>query len=981
MRQTPPIRRLLPIALLLGIACCAAFGYRIWRPPIASLLADAREALAMGDYPRALESTSQVLERERGSVAALLLGFEAAKQSGDSRRMLEFCRELPTSAEGPRVVAALKDAGQRSIHLGRATDAENFYMRASRLAPEDLLIHRRLAALFLAQSRRWESAPHLFALLRGEAFTLEELAFLGNLEEVCLAEELMVMFEDSVADDVAPLMGRARLHLFKNFTREGEALLRRILAQRPDLIEAQAQLGVVLVSESRAWEVVEWNRRLPEAADDHPEVWWVRGTHARKQGDAHGAIRCAWEALWLDPNHLGATYQLAQLLAAQGQPEQGRLFAERASKLETLCSAIHEILLRAPTAERMLRCARLCEELGRPWEAWGWHVAMDTYHPDQAVEGERERLKAVLAPDTPQTLASHSLARVIDLSHYPLPSWSAAPSVEASPHIAFAPHVRFEDVTSAVGLDFRYENGAHPHKPGLMIYQSIGGGVAVVDYDCDGAPDLFFPQAGGWPPEAHASADRLYRNVAGQCRDATGPALDPDADFGHGAAVGDWNCDGFPDVYVANAGRNRLLKNNGDGTFSDATDAAGLAAAEWTASCVITDLNRDGLPDLYDVNYCAGDRPIEHMCYRSDGTTIRTCIPTEFAAADDCLLLNQGDGRFAEIGEQAGILAPDGRGLGIVAANLDAEPGLDLYVANDMTANFLFLNRTSSPGAAPQFEERGVVSGTAYDSDGRPQASMGIAADDVDGDGLIDLFLTHFYNESNTFYHQQAGGFFVDASRQFNLRESSMQMLGWGTQFIDAELDGLPDLVVANGHVDDFEEEKEAIPFRMRPQFFSNLGSEFVEVSADRLGPFFESAQLGRGLARLDWDRDGRDDFVVSRLFEPAALVVNRTPNVGRCVAVRLVGLADRDAIGAEVRVTAGERTLRKQLTAGDGFACSNQRRIVFGLADATSVDQIRVRWPGGREQVFTDVPLGRETVLMEGSGRSLPLPEAESWQ
>ncbi|MGH2603859.1 MAG: hypothetical protein ACRDJ9_31300, partial [Dehalococcoidia bacterium] len=365
---------------------------------------------------------SLVLERKRGSVEALLLAVEAARQSGQRREALEFCRRLPADAAGPRVAAVLKDAGQLSIHLGRATDAEYFYKRAVRLAPDDLVIHRRLGALYLAQSRRWESAPHLFALVHGQAFTLEELAFLGNLEEVCLAEEFMVMFEQSVSDDVAPLMGRARLHLFKNFIEEGEALLRRILAQRPDLIEAQAQLGVVLVSESRDAELEKWHRSLPPGADDHPEIWWVRATHARKHGDVRGAIRCAWEALRLDPNHLGATYQLAQLLAAEGQSSQARVFAARAAKLEALCSTIHEILLRERTAERMLRCARLCEELRRLWEAWGWHVAMDTYHPDQAVAGERARLKALLTPQTPQTLPSQSLALAIDLSHYPLPS-------------------------------------------------------------------------------------------------------------------------------------------------------------------------------------------------------------------------------------------------------------------------------------------------------------------------------------------------------------------------------------------------------------------------------------------------------------------------------------------------------------------------------------------------------------------------------
>lgn len=975
MILVPRLRRILPI-----VAACVVAGLAVvyWttRPTAASLISDAREAVARREYDRALRLASRALQRDGNSVEALLVAANAAARAREPQRALEFYRRLPQNADDAKLVEALKEAGQLSIRLGRAADAEHFYKRALELAPDDLLIHRRLAALYLGQARRWESRRHLFALLREQAFFMEELAFLGNLEELYDAEKLMDLFERSVPDDLAPLVGRARLYLFKSFTEKGEELLWRIVAQRPNLIEAQAQLGVVLVSESRDAEFQEWHRKLPAAADEHPEIWWVRATQARKRGDSPAAIRCAWEALRLDPNHLGATYQLAQLLAADGNPEQAQVFAERAAKLEALAAAIHGILLRKPTSERMLQCARLCEELGRLWEAWGWHVAMDTYHPEQAVEGERERLDAMLTSETPQTLPSHSLARVYDLSHYPLPKWAPARDIVSPRKEAVGPVVHFEEITSAVGLDFQYQNGAAPERPGLTIYQSIGGGVAVVDFDRDGAPDLFFPQAGAWPldPRSAEATDRLYRNTAGRCVDVTAEALPADAGFGFGAAVGDFDADGLPDLYVANAGPNRLLHNNGDGTFADVTDAAGLSSDEWTVSSLVADVNGDGLPDLYDVNYCADERPFEHVCLRANATVPRTCIPTEFGAADDRLLVNLGDGRFEDVGASAGILAPEGRGLGIVAAHFDDRPGLDLYVANDMTANFLFLNRTPSPGALPRFEERGVVSGTAYDSDGRPQASMGIAADDADGDGLIDLFLTHFYNESNTFYRQQPGGFFVDESREANLWAGSLQTLGFGTQFLDAELDGWPDLVAVNGHVDDFREQD--IPYRMKPQFFSNRGgTEFVEVPSDRLGPFFAHEQLGRGLARLDWDRDGRDDFVVSRLFEPAALVVNRTPNAGRFLAVRLIGQADRDGIGTEVRVTVGGRTVVKQLTAGDGFECSNQRQLIFGLANAESVDEIRIRWPGGAEQTFRDVPINREVLFVEGRATAYSIP------
>lgn len=967
--------RWLPIALLLGAGSAGGIGLLQSMRSAESYLAEARECMARSEHRRGLELARRAVERDGGSVRTLLFAADAAIRAEEPLESFEFLRRIPEDVSAPEIVDALKRAGQISLRLGRAEDAEYFYQRAARLNPNDLLIHRRLAALYLAEARRWESTPHLFALVRGKEFTLEELAFLGNIDELYDSEPLIGFFEESQSGDIAPLMGRARLLMFKNFPDEAEALLEEILGERPDLVEAQAQYGVLLVSQSRDDELLEWNSQLPPAAEHHPEIWWVRATYARRQGNNREAIRCAWESLRLDPNHRGAAFQLAQLLAAEGRTAEAAQFADRAARLELLSAAIHEVLLKSPTAERIRRCARHCEDLGRLWEAWAWHVALETYHPQEADAEERDRLRALLAPDTPQTLPAHCLGQIVDLSEYPLPRWDAVrlsgtPAADGS-----RINVRFEEVSGSAGLSFQYENGARPDRRGMKIYQSIGGGVAVIDFDCDGSPDLFFPQGGLQPPNdtSEIRPDRLFRNRAGDCRDVTVAALPADRGFGYGAAAGDFNADGFTDLYVANAGRNSLLQNCGDGSFEDVSDASGIARDEWTASCAICDLNGDGLPDLYDVNYCAADRPYEHICRRSDGESERTCIPTEFEAGDDRLLVNAADGRFAEAGADAGLQALDGRGLGIVAANLDDRPGLDLFIANDMTANFLFANRTPAPGAEPRFEERGVLSGTAYDSDGRSQACMGVAADDADGDGLIDLFVTNFYNESNTLYQQQPGGYYMDVTRDVGLRAPSMSVLGWGTQFLDAELDGRPDLVVVNGHVDDFSEQD--IPYRMRPQFFSSRGDEFVEAPSETLGPFFRHEQLGRGLSRLDWNRDGQDDFVVSRMLEPAALVLNRTPCEKHYLAVRLVGRQSREGIGAEVEVQAADRRWIRQMTAGDGFAASNQRQLIFGLGGAAAPARVTVRWPGGGEQSFADVAINRELLLIEGWEHPLSIP------
>ena len=275
-----------------------------------------------------------------------------------------------------------------------------------------------------------------------------------------------------------------------------------------------------------------------------------------------------------------------------------------------------------------------------------------------------------------------------------------------------------------------------------------------------------------------------------------------------------------------------------------------------------------------------------------------------------------------------------------------------------------------------------MLQGVAVDSRGIPKASMGIAAGDANGDGLIDLFITNFYRESNNLYVQQPDHSFADATRAANLSESGVYMLGWGTQFLDGELDGLPDLIATNGHVHHPSDPR--VPHRMPPQYFSNVGGgRFVEASAATLGEYFQSKHLGRSLARLDWNRDGLEEACISHLDTPAALLLNRTPQHGHFLAIKLVGgsqdnepnrMSDRDAIGATLRVVASEREWQRQLTAGDGYQSANQRQLLFGLGQSDRIDRVDVTWPSGNRQTFDDVEVDREYVVIEGRSRAVAI-------
>ncbi|NQT16271.1 MAG: CRTAC1 family protein [Planctomycetes bacterium] len=343
------------------------------------------------------------------------------------------------------------------------------------------------------------------------------------------------------------------------------------------------------------------------------------------------------------------------------------------------------------------------------------------------------------------------------------------------------------------------------------------------------------------------------------------------------------------------------------------------------------------------------------------------CSPTMFSCEQDRLFENRGDGTFRDVTETSGIVAPEGKGLGIVAATFDNTGRIDVFVGNDTTANFFFVNETAGSGQPASFVERGIVFGSAYDEDGQGQACMGIAAGDPNEDGLLDLFVTNFYADSNTLYQQVPGHVFFDNTRQANLHQPSFNMLGFGAQFIDGELDGWPDIIITNGHVD--RQVDTGIPDLMPPQYFQNLGeAKYVELSGASLGRYFEEVRLARAVAVLDWNRDGKEDLCVSHLDVPVALLTNRTPDPWHYLAVTLEGtVSNRDAIGTVLHLTAGDRTWMRQSIAGNGFQASNERKIIFGLDRAERVDRLEVRWPSGAVETFEDLDVDQEIAIVEG--------------
>ncbi len=525
-----------------------------------------------------------------------------------------------------------------------------------------------------------------------------------------------------------------------------------------------------------------------------------------------------------------------------------------------------------------------------------------------------------------------------------------------------SPQLRFNEESKSRRLIHTCKIAPEAADEGHWIYQTVGGGVSVIDFDLDGNPDVVAAMLDGQPLAEDSSPNGLYRNLAGQFSDVATSAGYQDHGFGQGIAVGDFNDDGFPDLFDANIGRNWLYRNNGDGTFNDVSDEANLTGDHWTTSVVIADIDGDSIADLFEVSYCGGEAPFQKACRNSSG--ISTCPPLHFDAALDHAWRGVGDGTFIDVTEDWLDQQTPGRGLGIVAGLLDEHPGLDLFVANDMTVNHLWsADHSSDPFA---MVDLGAIRGLGFNGSSFSQASMGMAAGDPDGDGDIDFFLSHFADDHNTYYEQTGPGVWTDRSLQVGLAQPSIKLLGFGTQWADFDNDGSLELILTNGHVDDVE--RDDVSYHMPTQIFHRThDGRWDEINRNELGPFFQKDHLGRALAIVDINTDGKADVIVSHLYEPIALLVNESPTPGKSITFELKARSgQRDAIGAVVRAFIGDRLVTGRLFTGDGYMTSNQRRVRFGTGDHSMVRDVRVEWTDGTEQKFGDLATDKNYILVQ---------------
>jgi tetratricopeptide (TPR) repeat protein len=781
-------------------------------------------------------------------------------------------------------------------------------------------------------------------------------------------------------DDDRVWLGWAHLAIDAGQLAEARRRLDACLGRRPDDPAVwQAVLDWGLAAE-RVDQVRLALAHLPAEPSPPGRVEALRAWLAARRGDAAAEQRALERLVQDQPGDCAAWERLAVLAAQAGEVERAAQLRRRKAAMDGVKDRYRYLYNVNRFVDDAPELARLAEELGRPFETVGFLTWIARREPgNPAVRDTLARLRSAKArPGTP----GQTLAQVLAADLAP-----EADRRRAHPEPREPAPLRFRDGAPVAGLSFVYESGA---SSGHQLPEFAGGGVGLIDYDGDGWLDVYLVQGGRFPPHGTASravdgpgpgpfpgrvransGDRLFRNrrdgTFEDVTDASGIAAMARG-YGHGVAVGDYDNDGRADLFVTRWRSYALYRNRGDGRFEDVTERAGLSGdRDWPTSAAFADLDNDGDLDLYVCHYLQWDAENPRICYDvPPRRAVVGCNPREFEPLPDHVFRNDR-GRFTDVTAAAGLLEHQGRGLGVVAADLDDDRRVDLFVANDQSANDLYLNRGGF-----RFEELAQAAGVAANAEGGYQAGMGVACGDLDGDGRLDLAVTNFYGESTTFFHNLGQGAFADRTAAVGLAAPSRHLLGFGIAFLDVDNDGRLDLMTANGHVDDY---RPSIPYTMPIQLLRGGADGRLQDVSGRAGPPFLLPHLGRGLAAGDLDNDGRIDALVVAHDEPLVFLHNQTP-AGHFVTFALEGTAsNRDGVGASVVVVSGPERRLAQRVGGGSYQSAGDPRLHIGLGDARSIDAVEVRWPSGRVDRYRDLPVDAGYLLREGDARVRPLP------
>ncbi|WP_461509374.1 CRTAC1 family protein [Rhodopirellula baltica] len=871
-------------------------------------------------------------------------------------------------------LAALGQAADWCMRCQRYAEAETKYQQIIDRMPQAAIARRQLAYLLNRQGRRHEAAEQIRVLCRLGDVREEELHALISLSDAIYDDPER---EDALKPGSRPywpigLAGQARY----DFTQHNYLKAAELLKQAIDSVDVPASIhafyGRALAEAQQIQQLRMWIEAADPEIQQFAEYWAALGAYLIDQHRYEEAVRALGEAIRRDPTDSRSYRRMNQGLIALQKESEAQEWLDRYAFLNKVATSSNRIGAQAgPDFDAFVVLIEGLIKLNRPLEAVTWRIIEGYYRGISAEQLKTlNRQREMLASNEEAFGRAKDWLCGLRLEDYPMPNWTQAETDVRDKAargirntldqiVVSKPQPRFQNIARQVGLTHQFQVASEAQDRGFAIYQSFGGGVAALDYVLDGAVDLYFAQGGCDPPNyVGEKSNLLYRNTDGRLQDATVAAGAIEYRYSLGLTVGDWNQDGFPDLVVANLGVGTLLINNGDGTFArqdiDPLDDPTMLST----SLAVGDVDGDSLPDIIELNYLHDDTLGKRPSMNQQGV-MQIVSPHDFTPAIDRVLMNDGlGGRIVRpIHESAEARST---GLGIVVANFDERSGNEIFVGNDVRPDCLW--KQNGQGG---WEDHAPTSGCSVGHGGDRTASMGIAAADFDASGTLDLLITNFQDRSNSFFVNR-GSVFRERSIQYQLSADSMRVLGFGVQPIDYCNDSLMDIVITNGHVENTGILNQ--PFEQPTQLFANSGEHFKLMNVQDPSSYFASAHVGRALATLDFNQDGRTDFVVTHLGSPSALLINQTDSDYHWLDIKLVGKqCERDAIGATVKLRCGQRKQTQWVIGGDGYLCKNESRLHFGLGLSGHVDAITVTWPNGEQQQLKDIPADQSLLIVQG--------------
>ncbi|QDT11288.1 ASPIC and UnbV [Planctomycetes bacterium K23_9] len=956
---------------------------------------------------------------------------DAAKIAAMSDRKREAAGLMVQAAQQAGFLPSTRvdHAVQALIDVGQLYDAIDL-IEASLAVHPDNTAHRKMLIGFLGEAQRTELIPpHLKTLIQQRGFDLQLLLAFTENSSRRFSKKTADFLMQRNPDDHRVRLGNAQEQYDRRDATACAETLREILKHHPDFAPAHALLGQAIVLQDQLHDIPAWLATATANAApmvyQYPHYWLTLGDWSAANEDYRQAARAYWEAGRRDPNDSIAWTRLAKALrslqkrsASKKADDSSQSVAPQSVSPASL-GAIDQRITRLLRLRELydhfswegrdsqsiaVDVAEILFDLGRTWEAEAWTAVATTMtkSPSTKLAPLRTAIVAQLGQDPEWISTINQPALRLDLSDWPEPTVLAnSPRLPARPKIiptiTTHDHLRLVDETqrwNLAGLGAKSIPGDATLAP---LIRTLGVGGGTIDYDLDGWPDAVIMGAGGTLMQSDSAPNELMRNLGQQFANVTTPAGVVDRGFGQGVAVGDFNEDGFPDLFFANLGKNRLLRNNGDGSFTDCADLLhDNDWKQWSTCAAFFDLNRDGIADLLTTNYCETAANMDEACPDPSGKP-GPCHPLKFAAHGDQFFVGAGDGRLDDVSVQWITDVLPGRGLGIVAGALaaseDATSSMGVFIANDMSANHYYqhlerdqraplpnVNADASSGILPEsgvLQESATARGLAVDGRTLSQASMGIASSDFDGDGDLDFYVTGFGLEYNILYDQVSPGVWQDITGKLDLVQPTLPMVGFGTEAIDFDLDGIDELIVTNGHIGDFK--KPDMPYEQPLQIFRRgKAGKFQWVDDASWGDYFDSNHVGRALWTIDANRDGRPDSMITHTYEQARLLINRTDSPHHRIAFRLVGTSDsRDAAGAIIRFQCDGRARTLWAIASGGYLCTNESILRAGTGPAKEITDVSVIWPSGETQSFGNLAADQEYLIVQGDAQPFATPFA----